>query len=228
MDRRILILLILGGYLLYRYLKSSPQVIAKTSGTVQSLADTLKSWAAKTLNYSSTGAVQGNILPASPGSGLIQSSSSTAISTMAGGIQLIKQPQTRQEIKKAIVQTADKYKIPADMFLAQMLHESASTLNPTVMGDGGDSYGIPQINKPAHPDFNTSRALGTKTKPPDVNYQLDYAAKLLSGLYKQTGNWYDALRRYNGSGSATYRYADTITQRARTQDVQRAVRDARS
>lgn len=109
---------------------------------------------------------------------------------------------SKQQLNQQIEAAATKYGIPPDILKAIFYKES--NWNPAARGDGGKSYGIGQVYTTAHPDYDIARG------QQDVSYQIDYSAKLLSGLYKQTGNWRTAVRRYNGSGPMAERYADDV------------------
>lgn len=109
---------------------------------------------------------------------------------------------SKQQLNEMIEAAAKKYGIPPDILKAIFYKES--TWNPNAVGDGGKSFGIGQVYTTAHPDYDVNRG------KQDVSYQIDYSAKLLSGLYKQTGDWRTAVRRYNGSGPMAERYADDV------------------
>lgn len=129
--------------------------------------------------------------------------------------------QAREEIKSLIVKIAKQYTIPPEIFLAQMLHESAETLNPRIEGDSGIygdepvSFGIGQVNTVAHPDFSKERAFyGGYNKCPDIEYELNYSANFLNRLRKKWGSWASALRSYNGSGPMAIAYSKLIMSNA--------------
>lgn len=109
---------------------------------------------------------------------------------------------SKQQLNQQIEAAAQKYGIPPDILKAIFYKES--NWNPAARGDGGKSYGIGQVYTTAHPDYDVARG------QQDVSYQIDYSAKLLSGLYKSTGDWRTAVRKYNGAGPMAERYADDV------------------
>lgn len=109
---------------------------------------------------------------------------------------------SKQQLNQQIEAAAQKYGIPPDILKAIFYKES--NWNPAARGDGGKSYGIGQVYTTAHPDYDVARG------QQDVSYQIDYSAKFLANLYKQTGDWRTAVRRYNGSGPMAERYADDV------------------
>lgn len=109
---------------------------------------------------------------------------------------------SKQQLNQQIEAAAQKYGIPPDILKAIFYKES--NWNPAARGDGGKSYGIGQVYTTAHPDYDIARG------QQDVSYQIDYSARLLAGLYKSTGDWRTAVRKYNGSGPMAERYADDV------------------
>ncbi|MEW6284223.1 MAG: transglycosylase SLT domain-containing protein, partial [Candidatus Eremiobacterota bacterium] len=109
---------------------------------------------------------------------------------------------SKQQIGEMLDAAARKYGIPPDILKAIAYKESR--WNPGAVGDGGKSFGIGQIYTTAHPDYDVNRGRQ------DIAYQIDYMARFLSNLYKQTGDWRTAIRRYNGSGPMAERYADDV------------------
>ena len=86
-----------------------------------------------------------------------------------------------------INEVAPKYGIPVELMVA--LGQQESGLNPNAVGDGGWSHGAWQIYLKAHTI--------SKEQAHDPQFSTDYAAQFLSRLYKQHGNWPDALAAYN-------------------------------
>lgn len=109
---------------------------------------------------------------------------------------------SKQQLNQQIEAAAQKYGIPPDILKAIFYKESR--WNPAARGDGGKSYGIGQVYTTAHPDYDIARG------QQDVSYQIEYSARLLSGLYKSTGDWRTAVRKYNGAGPSAEAYADDV------------------
>jgi hypothetical protein len=112
---------------------------------------------------------------------------------------------SKQQINQMLEAAARKYGIPPDILKAVAYKESG--WNPNAVGDGGKSFGMMQIYTAAHPDYDVARGKA------DPSYNIEYAARMLAGLYKQTGNWHDAVRRYNGSGPMAEAYANDVFNR---------------
>lgn len=78
-------------------------------------------------------------------------------------------PRSNPVIEKLILDTATKYGIDGQQFLAVARCESS--LRPDAVGDGGHSYGLFQIHLPAHPSVTASQAL-------DPYFAVDWSAAL--------------------------------------------------
>ena len=106
-----------------------------------------------------------------------------------------------------IIRTCDSYRINPAIIMAMIKKES--DYNPNLMGDGGDSYGLMQIQ----PKWHSKRMekLGcTYLLDPyhNVTVGIDYLAELLD---KYDGDYGKALTAYN-QGS----YKGTVTQYAKS------------
>jgi hypothetical protein len=111
---------------------------------------------------------------------------------------------TYAEIEKKLEAAADKYGVPRDVMKAVAWQESFweqfdSKGNPTVQnnrGRGGKilsrDWGIMQINDHYHPTAFPE----AKT---DIDANIDYSARLLRDLRKESKSWNGAVIRYNGN-----------------------------
>ncbi|MBI2265323.1 MAG: lytic transglycosylase domain-containing protein [Armatimonadetes bacterium] len=108
----------------------------------------------------------------------------------------------RARTGQTLDQIAQKYGIPPDVLKAVAWKESR--WNTGAVGDGGNSFGMMQIYRVAHPDYNVQRG------QQDPTYNIEYGARFLRSLYDQTGNWQEAVRRYNGSGPSAVRYSQDV------------------
>lgn len=99
----------------------------------------------------------------------------------------------RVEINARIEKVAERVGVPADLVKAVAWQES--TWNPKALSfDGQHGKGVMQIDDRFH-EF---------AKTPDVfdpKKNIEYGANYLSNLYKETGSWTAALKRYNGGSS---------------------------
>lgn len=84
---------------------------------------------------------------------------------------------------------AERAGIDPDVFLRQINQESG--FNPSARSGAG-AVGIAQIVPEYHPGVD----------PTDPMASLVYAANWMRDLYRQYGNWRDALAHYNGGGGA--------------------------
>lgn len=79
--------------------------------------------------------------------------------------------------------------------------------------NGQWSPGLANHNKNGTTDFGLTQ-LNDKYYPETYQMtpyeQIDKSASILAANYKAKGNWYDAVRQYNGSGAVTYGYADGV------------------
>jgi hypothetical protein len=73
-------------------------------------------------------------------------------------------------------QKALEYGIPFEVVYSIVGVETGGTFDTKTIGDNGQSYGLFQIHKPAHPSFDTSRYT-------DVKYQADYQLPELKRFY---------------------------------------------
>jgi hypothetical protein len=148
----------------------------------------------------------------SAGSGTSGSGTGTGSGTGSGGITdscyagdlgipKIGPNPTKQQINDALEAAANKYGIPPDVLKAVAYQENRGWAT-NVCGDDGRSCGLMQINTGVWTKYN--KALGNC----EVSYNIDYGAKILHDNY--SGDWRTAVRKYNGSGSAAERYADSV------------------
>jgi len=91
---------------------------------------------------------------------------------------------SRDDLIELLRTSAVKYEIPPELLINLAIAES--NLDPDAVGVTGD-IGIMQLNPKYHPT-------GQATDPV---WAIDYGAKYLKSLYKQTGSWENALIAYN-------------------------------
>ena len=91
---------------------------------------------------------------------------------------------SRDDLIELLRTSAVKYEIPPELLINLAIAES--NLDPNAVGVTGD-IGILQLNPKYHPT-------GQATDPV---WAIDYGAKYLKSLYKQTGSWENALIAYN-------------------------------
>ncbi|MBI3928423.1 MAG: lytic transglycosylase domain-containing protein [Armatimonadetes bacterium] len=115
----------------------------------------------------------------------------------------------KNSVGQMLEAAARKYGIPPEILKAIAWKESG--WKNSAVGDGGQSSGIMQIYKTAHPDYDVQRGRN------DSAYNIDYGARFLASLYKKYGNWRTAVRAYNGSGPMAERYADSVMQMVQSQ-----------
>jgi len=108
----------------------------------------------------------------------------------------------KKQTEQLLEQAAKKYGIPPDILKSVAWKESG--WNAGAKGDGGQSHGMMQIYKTAHPDYDVQKG------EQDPSYNIDYAAKFLKGLYDRYGSWPLAVQHYNGSGPAAEKYAQSV------------------
>ena len=119
-------------------------------------------------------------------------------------IDQLKTNPSSQEIRKLLDAAAKKHKVPNEIVYAVAWHESGwkhfeddgtVVQNENLNKKGrvvSTDWGIMQINDHAHPGaFPNART--------DIQYNIDYGVKLLRSLYRETGSWQKAVKRYNGS-----------------------------
>lgn len=105
-----------------------------------------------------------------------------------------------------IDRSAANYGLPQDLWREVIRTESSG--NPYAVGTSGEK-GLAQLMPLI---YGKSDQLGDAIDPFNPEQNLDRGASLLSKLYKQYGNWRDALAGYNAGGnlSAGFPYADKI------------------
>jgi len=112
-----------------------------------------------------------------------------------GGMQIPdfgKNP-SKLQISQMLEAASKKYGIPPDILKGVAWQESG--WNPKASSfDGGHGKGIMQIDDRFHPFARTQDVW-------DPAKNIDYGSKYLADLYKKTGSWQGALKRYNGGSS---------------------------
>lgn len=96
-------------------------------------------------------------------------------------------------------QKAVDYGIPYPIIYAIVGLETGGTFDVNTIGDSGDSFGLFQINKPSHRDFDI-------TKYTDVKYQADFQLPELK-------KYYDQGLQQGLSGSELAHYVEVYGQR---------------
>jgi hypothetical protein len=152
--------------------------------------------AAKVIGQSAAGltGLEGNTLNAGRTS-LSGTMGPGGISSLVGGTPLSAANDVPAAIRPLIEAASKKYGVPAPLLAAIFKHESGfnpSATNPT--GGGWGAIGLGQIRKSS----------GTKLTPQqllDPAMNADESARMLSELYKQTGDWGKALDVYTGRNS---------------------------
>lgn len=122
-----------------------------------------------------------------------------------------------ENMRGLITASSITYSVP-EAILAGLIKKESEFRN--IWGFDGTGRGIAQIDSYWHPEVSDNEAF-------EPSYALPWAAKYLKGLKEEYGNWYNALRAYNGGpnyaswnrgygGMAvayiTTLYADTIYQ----------------
>lgn len=97
---------------------------------------------------------------------------------------------SKAEIGKMLDAASEKYGIPPNILKAVAWQESGWRANASSF-DGGHGKGIMQIDDRFH-EFARTQDVWDPAK------NIDYGARYLAGLYKETGSWEAALKRYNG------------------------------
>jgi soluble lytic murein transglycosylase-like protein len=115
----------------------------------------------------------------------------------------------KQQINQLLDNAAQKYGIPPNILKAIAWQESR--WNPGAVGDGGKSFGMMQIYTSAHPDYDVQKGKA------DIQYNIEYGARLLRSLYDKYGSWEKAVERYNGSGPMAVRYSGSVMSKASSQ-----------
>ncbi len=99
----------------------------------------------------------------------------------------------KAQVGQMLDAAARKYGIPPNILKAVAWQES--TWRPNARSfDGGHGKGVMQIDDRFHAFARTNDVF-------DPAKNIDYGAKYLSDLYKKTGDWNAALKRYNGGSS---------------------------
>lgn len=136
-----------------------------------------------------------------------------------GAVSNVKPSMSRQDVQSMIVNIAQQEGVDPSLALAVAQQESG--FNPSVVGDGGKSFGLFQIHQPSHPDYK-----GGTNPEANARYGIRYLKNLLDA---NNGNVHDALWSYNaGSGnkakgilpSSTKQYIANITNLAGQFDKQ--------
>jgi len=100
---------------------------------------------------------------------------------------------SKAQIGQQLSAAAQKYGIPENILKAVAWQES--TWNARALSfDGQHGKGVMQIDDRYHNFAKTQDVF-------DSAKNIDYGAKYLADLYKQTGSWTAALKRYNGGSS---------------------------
>lgn len=108
-----------------------------------------------------------------------------------------------------IRRAAEMYGVPYELLAAQAQHESANTWDPNVKGTSGE-IGIPQFMPATAREYGLIDDRGDRRNDPEASFNAQ--ARFMSDLKRRTGNWRDALHRYNASpgNPAGQRYARTV------------------
>lgn len=128
------------------------------------------------------------------------------------------------QLQAAINAAASKYGLPANLFTAQLQHESAGFDPRVLTGErkgGSGEIGIGQFMVPTL--IPRLQAMGKSIDDylKDVNLQIEVAAKYMSELVQTYGDYDKALQAYNGGPggvgtSATVMYSNIVNQLAST------------
>lgn len=115
---------------------------------------------------------------------------------------------SKAQIDQMLNAACQKYGVPPEIAKAVAYKESG--WNPRASSfDGGHGKGIMQIDDRSH-----AFARGPQVWDPAAN--IDYGVRLLAQNFKRTGNWREAVRRYNGSGPMAERYANSVMNMTQT------------
>lgn len=106
-------------------------------------------------------------------------------------------------------QASRTYGVPMEVLLAVFSKESGG--NTQAIGDGGDSYGMGQLNRVNWEAFGITDPQAFLNDP---SRQVEITAQMLKNGFDRTGSWRDALRMYNGSGPMAEAYADDVWSRS--------------
>lgn len=106
---------------------------------------------------------------------------------------------------------AKRYGVPAALLYGMIALESS--YNPNAVGDNGDSFGLVQLNTPAHPEIPRSRAL-------DPLFAIDWAAANLLRNFNNLGTWEAALMAHNNpSRAAEFASTGTVSNTSARQQI---------
>lgn len=93
-----------------------------------------------------------------------------------------------------VMRHAVTYGVPWQLVWAVINQESSWDVN-TAPGDGGQSHGIGQIYRPAHPEVSDEQAN-------DPHFSIQFVAKRLAKGFAETGDWGLAALYYNNESEA--------------------------
>lgn len=120
---------------------------------------------------------------------------------------------SKPEIGQMLEAACAKYGVPVE--IAKSVAYKESGWNPRASSfDGGHGKGVMQIDDRSH-----AFARGPEVWNPSQN--IEYGVKLLADNFKRTGNWREAVRRYNGSGPMAERYANSVMGMTQTRPWQK-------
>ncbi len=120
---------------------------------------------------------------------------------------------SKPEIGQMLEAACAKYGVPVE--IAKSVAYKESGWNPRASSfDGGHGKGVMQIDDRSH-----AFARGPEVWNPAQN--IEYGVKLLADNFKRTGNWREAVRRYNGSGPMAERYANSVMGMTQTRPWQK-------
>lgn len=92
-------------------------------------------------------------------------------------------------------EAATRYGVPLNVLYG--LIDLESNWDPNAIGDGGTSFGLVQIHRPAFPSISRTQAL-------DPEFAIDFAAKNLKQRYDRYGSWDAAIAAHNSPVAADY------------------------
>ena len=106
--------------------------------------------------------------------------------------------QVPQDLQPLISKTARQYGLDPSILAAMLFQESGinpntrdnPNIDPVTGAIVSRDRGMAQINSVAHPEISDEQAR-------DINFAIPFMAKELSGAYKQTNSWPQAIAAYN-------------------------------
>lgn len=101
-------------------------------------------------------------------------------------------PERGRKYAKLFEAAERKYNLPKN--LLAVIAQTESDYNPAAVGRDGEK-GMMQIFTRWHPDPNITKNPVNWLDPAEA---VNYAGAYLQYLHKKTGNWFDAVRAYNG------------------------------